>query len=738
MVELVPGWVILWTGRAEVDMRVFGILTLLMVACIGPVADKSGNEICDNLEDDDDNGLVDCQDEACAGECNEVCFDSVDNDGDGAIDCADTDCDGLCAEDCGDGRDNDGDSLVDCADLDCLGSCPEDCADSIDNDGDGWVDCFDSDCDGSCPENCFDERDNDGDGLVDCADTDCDGSCAEDCDDGRDNDGDGHIDCADSDCDGRCAEVCTDGRDNDGDALVDCNDDDCFDVCDSDQDGFYNAAFGGDDCDDLDDEVFPGAVEVCDGKDNDCDTLVDDADPDIDPLSLRSWHQDSDGDGYGTRDILGWACLPPVPEASPFDTDCDDADPDVNPDATEVCGGGDEDCDRKVDDDDDSTDPATMDTFYADRDTDSYGDAATPALACDLPDGHVANDLDCDDFDPTFTLPEPWVIDGDGDGYGAGGPLGPDCSPPAAGAVREVLGEDCNDEDEFIYPGAPDICDDGVDSNCDGSDNLTWWLDADEDGYGRMSVSVVDCSGAPLGYVDNPDDCDDSRAEAFPFAEELCNRLDDSCDGVLPPDELDEDGDGVTPCEGDPDDEDPLVFEPPCSVLDDFEDGVWPNGRWTSVAGGGVLSGTAHDGDWALLDPGWYYQSEGFGAVGDVMSAWVRVGGSGRTYLGFDADAGGCKSLVLAPNTTEFKFQRNVGFGYEELTASPYSYIYGTWYYVELQFLSDREVEGRLFDSDGITLLSTVTHDYGSPFGGGGAAIRSFGNHTTDTFQVCF
>ena len=252
-------------------------LTFGLSACDGDtVKDDTGPECRDMVDcpedctdgiDNDGNGAVDCDDEACAEECAEVCDDGVDNDEDGAIDCADEDCveDEACLENCTDGVDNDLDGAVDCADEDCDGECPEECTDGRDNDGDGAIDCADEDCDGSCPEDCTDGRDNDGDSLTDCEDIDCEAECAEDCTDGIDNDGDGAIDCADDECDGDCPEDCTDGRDNDGDSLIDCEDGDC--------------------------EADPSCFEDCtDGIDNDGDGLTDCYDDEC-------WSEDCHPDG---------------------------------------------------------------------------------------------------------------------------------------------------------------------------------------------------------------------------------------------------------------------------------------------------------------------------------------------------------------------------------------------------------------------------------------------------------
>jgi hypothetical protein len=147
--------------------------------------------------------------------CVETCDDLTDDDSDGLADCADPDCANVWAcgdEVCDDGIDNDGDSLLDCDDAGCwtVPQCikPETCSDGIDNDRDGAADCADRDCAGTpvCPhlEVCGDGIDNDGDDLMDCADPECrwEEPCTENCDDGIDNDGDGFMDGLDRGCTG--------------------------------------------------------------------------------------------------------------------------------------------------------------------------------------------------------------------------------------------------------------------------------------------------------------------------------------------------------------------------------------------------------------------------------------------------------------------------------------------------------------------------------------------------------
>ena len=76
-------------------------------------------------------------------------------------------------------------------------------------------------------------------------------------------------------------------------------------------------------------------------------------------------------------------------------------------------------------------------------------------------------------------------------------------------------GDDCDDDDPSVYPSATEYCD-GVDNDCDGTvdeddavDAVTWYQDADSDGYGNASVSDIDCY-QPSGYVADATDCDDT------------------------------------------------------------------------------------------------------------------------------------------------------------------------------------------------------------------------------------
>ncbi len=146
-----------------------------------------------------------------------------------------------------------------------------------------------------------------------------------------------------------------------------------------------------------------------------------------------------------------------------------------------------------------------------------------------------------------------FYLDSDGDGYGNA-----EISATTTEATLEgyVLNdEDCNDEDASINPGATEVCD-GVDNNCSGEidDGVknTYYLDSDGDGFGDPQETILACEG-PTGYVDNNNDCDDSNSEINPNAPEVCDGVDNNCNGEINEDlkntyflDNDEDGYGQT------------------------------------------------------------------------------------------------------------------------------------------------------------------------------------------------
>ncbi len=110
----------------------------------------------------------------------------------------------------------------------------------------------------------------------------------------------------------------------------------------------------------------------------------------------------------------------------------------------------------------------------------------------------------------------PAPADADGDGYAA-----------------DV---DCDDANADVNPDAAETCN-GIDDDCDGvtdeddaADALTWFEDADADGYGDPASTTTACE-EPSGFTDDDSDCDDADADVNPGAAETCNGIDDDCDG---------------------------------------------------------------------------------------------------------------------------------------------------------------------------------------------------------------
>ena len=119
------------------------------------------------------------------------------------------------------------------------------------------------------------------------------------------------------------------------------------------------------DCDDHRALTNPAATELCNGFDDDCDSLTDEPDA----ADAATWHADSDGDGFGNAASPAIACDRPDGHAKDS-TDCDDTRKAVHPGATEVCNGLDDDCDGLLDDADPSLDLSTRPTWYKDADGD--------------------------------------------------------------------------------------------------------------------------------------------------------------------------------------------------------------------------------------------------------------------------------------------------------------------------------------------------------------------------------
>ena len=612
----------------------------------------------------------------------------------------DQNCDGLSDFD----SDGDGQNSSEYGGPDCDDTTADIFFDPNNNDLDEYVsDGIDQNCDGL--ELCYLDVDQDGEGnpsatvglssTIDCSEVGFANS-TNDCNDADDTVYPNALEI----CDGQYNDclntsIPLDEIDNDGDGYVECLIDsggwngvsiigggDCDDAdpqsvpdiswyADADGDGFGDLSsmqtactqptgfvLNNTDCNDADATVFPNALELCDGLDNDCDGGLVPAESDVDGDGYTECTIDAGGWDGGSAVVGGSDCddadatlnFTDIDQdgLSSCDGDCDDADALINPAATEVCDEVDNNCDGDVDDADANVDTSIGGTtFYADVDGDSYGDLASTTQSCIQPNGYVANTQDCDDSNGSINPAATEAcdsIDNDCDGdiddddsnvdtsiggsifyadidldsYGDLASMIQSCIQPNGYVVNT---QDCDDSNGSINPAATEACD-SIDNDCDGDiddddsnvdtsiGGTTFYADVDGDSYGDLASTSLSCA-LPAGYLTDSQDCNDADDTVFPGAAELCDGQNNACSGSISVAESDDDVDGYVECDIDA----------------DGWDGTSP------VIGGGDCDDTD-----SLITVGavWYADADldGYGSVSDSQVACIQPSG----YISDDQD----------------------------------------------------------------------------------------------------
>jgi immune inhibitor InhA-like protein len=174
--------------------------------------------------------------------------------------------------------------------------------------------------------------------------------------------------------------------------------------------------------------------------------------------------------------------------------------------------------------------------------------------------------------------------------------------------------------------------------------------------------------------------------------------------------------------------------------LQNLDDGLLTSYTFLGPNRASVTAAAAHDGPFGLqleTFTEWMWRNDSSVEVrqGDTISAWVQAAGepTGRVYLGFGASATGTYSMVLGGNTGTLILQRNDNFGFMDIGVVPQTWVANKWYRFEVVWGVGGSITGRLFDSDGTTLLNAVTAT-DTTITSGGLAFRAFGlTHYVDS-----
>ncbi len=267
-------------------------------------------------------------------------------------------------------------------------------------------------------------------------------------------------------------------EDMDGDGLGD--------VCDPDIDGDGDP--NENDCQPLNPAVSHNALERCDQEpdlvDDNCNGLTDEQDA----VGCGLYYYDGDKDNYG-KDLSKCLCRPQGFYTALVSGDCDDADAQRNPGVQEICNNGKDDNCNGSENDENAT-ACTM--FYLDNDGDNWGTPANFKCLC-------------------F----------------------------AVGDYKTKFAGDCDDNDPQVNPNQKEVCYDGKDNDCSGTQNdenalssKPFYEDKDGDAWGTQAYKYL-CFENGTWRATKSGDCNDDDANVNPDKSEVCsNGKDDNCDGL--------------------------------------------------------------------------------------------------------------------------------------------------------------------------------------------------------------
>ena len=324
------------------------------------------------------------------------------------------------------------------------------------------------------------------------------------------------------------------------------------DACDPDIDGDGDP--NAPDCAPEDPKIHHKALEVCNGKDDNCNGATDEPGAN----GCKTWYVDGDGDGYGVAAFL-CLCKPTGKYTAPKSGDCNDKDKAIHPAATEICANGkDDNCNGSVNEED----AKGCLKFWLDADADGYG-VLKPRCFCspsgdysakkpgDCADKNAAInpaqnekcgdglDNDCDgQLDEAGCQGcQTMYEDKDNDGFGVAGKT--KCLGAPKFPYGAFVAGDCNDANANIKPGAVESCN-KVDDNCDklvdppGSLGCSgFYPDQDGDGWGEKVAPVCLCAASKTHKVNKTGDCNDADKKAAPGLKEVCDGQDNNCNGAV-------------------------------------------------------------------------------------------------------------------------------------------------------------------------------------------------------------